>query len=1222
MNTLHLPPEPRAADISAGATRPCPVTEVVLTGRLGEFRTALRQEIEAVRRQAESLAGGLAHGRRIGLVGGRVHYAFEAENALNLPADAPADLLLPDREPLAVSVVAVEGMAVVLSVPEDLGPFIPCARLHSDLTVLLRKLIDRIETKADTPNVAGDKLLDTDVHGSPSRVDEKPYGLNTEQNRALAAGLGFDATFIQGAPGTGKSKTIGAIATVLLRSNRSVLIVSHTNAAADDALLEMNGYLADEERRQDLVIRVGDPRDIRLKEQHRDLLLCTCAERRSKMLADRRTGLQRAMEQCTERGERLCKQIELHEWVRLAPTDMEQMGSELDGLRGYDAEIARLQAVLHGLESETPYYEKARTDLEQIEKNTLRLGQIAESIAAVNSEVAQGMKAVEQTDAELSQAKALLVDACNVSWLTRRRQGLPKPKEQVERIRSLGTAVEEQLLALEKDKARLRTLEEEQGVLAGETRHFQLCYWCEPAELLQRVHSYDTQVRETTAKIEGLRGEQRSRTARLEDFLRIRMDALARLGLAQDGADSIGGMLARMEDAYRRAVDMTRDEQPDALICDREAVHSQISTIEAQLLAVEEDLKRVEQLVIEDARVVATTVTGACLRDSIQGRTFDTIIIDEASMASIPALWVAASAATSSVVVVGDPMQLPPGALSTQELAQKWLGTDLFEAVGTCRGRPAFVQFTEQYRMHPDISAVVNALVYEGELTDAAAVQEDGDPEWYNPAWRYDGHLLLVDTGSLNGWATSVSHHHGSGRLNFLSAAACVEIAGQMLRDHRERAGVENEPRILIVSLCPAQARLLQTMIEEQKLSTEVKAGTPQSFQAFQADVVILDLVEDEPQEKVAMFTAEHDRDMKRLVSMAMTRARRRLLVAGDFAYVKKKGRKAFVGDTLIPFLEERCKKVSALDVVMSGPAAKAARASTSGSAGELAPLDARIVVTEEEFDSRLREDIARAQQRVILCSPLIRQNRLSLIEPQLKDAVGRGARVYVVTKPPSDRGKREVESCRSLEKKLEEWGVVLIHKQRMHEKLVFIDDIVLWAGSFNPLSYGNTEEHMERWVGRAVVEECEKALRLQELLLGYADGSPVCPVCRSEIVACEGDEEPYFWRCVRDHCYVREVDQPGLEDGVIVCPCCGSAVEYGEWGGKPAWRCTKDRHHYLKLAKSHLRLPRMRAMMPRGELRRAREYLHPHPPSESRDPTRVAPKPYVPARAKLWKRL
>jgi superfamily I DNA and/or RNA helicase len=61
-------------------------------------------------------------------------------------------------------------------------------------------------------------------------------------------------------------------------------------------------------------------------------------------------------------------------------------------------------------------------------------------------------------------------------------------------------------------------------------------------------------------------------------------------------------------------------------------------------------------------------------------------MLDEASMAPIPALWLAARLADSNVVVVGDVRQLPPIKQSRHPLAQKWLGRDIFDV---SRIRPA-----------------------------------------------------------------------------------------------------------------------------------------------------------------------------------------------------------------------------------------------------------------------------------------------------------------------------------------------------------------------------------------------------------------------------------------------------------------------------------------------------------------------------------------------------
>jgi hypothetical protein len=171
------------------------------------------------------------------------------------------------------------------------------------------------------------------------------------------------------------------------------------------------------------------------------------------------------------------------------------------------------------------------------------------------------------------------------------------------------------------------------------------------------------------------------------------------------------------------------------------------------------------------------------------------------------------------------------------------------------------------------------------------------------------------------------------------------------------------------------------------------------------------------------------------------------------------------------------------------------------------------------------------------------------------------------------------------LENTLTDWGAVVIHKQRMHEKLLFIDDAILWEGSLNPLSFKDTEEHMERRFSKKVFSDYARTLHLYDLIDEYDSGSPRCPICDSEVVACEGKDEPFYWRCVEKDCYTRSIDQPALRGGIINCNRCGGKVEYGEWGGKSAWRCLENRRHHQKMARTHLRLPKMRAIIPKRYL-------------------------------------
>ena len=156
-----------------------------------------------------------------------------------------------------------------------------------------------------------------------------------------------------------------------------------------------------------------------------------------------------------------------------------------------------------------------------------------------------------------------------------------------------------------------------------------------------------------------------------------------------------------------------------------------------------------------------------------------------------------------------------------------------------------------------------------------------------------------------------------------------------------------------------------------------------------------------------------------------------------------------------------------------------------------------------------------------------------------------------------------------------------------MHEKLVFIDEDVTWSGSLNPLSFSNTQEIMERRKSKAVLKDYFQILRLEELLAAHGNPEGQCPICGEEMIAAEGADQPYYWRCVKDECFTRGVDQPYPFDGVLTCGNCNSAVEYGYWGDFPHWRCTSNNRHRQKIFKSHLRLPKMAALVPRGEQRK-----------------------------------
>lgn len=438
---------------------------------------------------------------------------------------------------------------------------------------------------------------------------------------------------------------------------------------------------------------------------------------------------------------------------------------------------------------------------------------------------------------------------------------------------------------------------------------------------------------------------------------------------------------------------------------------------------------------------------------------------------------------------------------------------------------------------------------------------------------------------------TSVTKGGAPSRLNFLSATLCVDIAEQLLRDDRPDLVENDRPRILIVNPYRPHAKLLNLLLKEQKLNVgdaEVMAGTAHQFQGIEADIVIMDLVVDEPHWRANLFTPQIDEEMKRVLNVALTRARRRLIVVGDFAYCQRRGKKAFLGGELIPFLLNRYPRVDALEIAPNGLAARAAKAQQAVFGGKIDPKAERLVITQEDFFPILIGDIEAAKKTVVIYSPFITRNRLSELDQQLKAALERGVKIYVITKTRGERNKSEVASYRILEDALTSWGVIVIHKLNMHEKLVFIDDTILWSGSLNPLSFRSTQEIIERRFSKQVVEEYANALRLYDLLQVYDEGEAMCPICSDEMIPAEGAGQPFYWRCIDKDCgYTRGIDQPLPEDGLLTCATCSGKLKFGYWGNKPHWRCANNNRHHMFIRRNHLKLPKMRDLIPNGELRK-----------------------------------
>ncbi len=1271
-----------------------------LSPLLDEFRIALQDEIEVAKRNASNSAIPLSNGQKIAERASAYQYAFMIDSVLNTPDGTPGDLIVSGKAPIEVTIVSVEGLRLVLSIGIDLGQFVPTARLQTNLTILMRKLIERIEVNANSQNPAAERMLGSaPVDGKPYKITDKPT-LNDEQLNALQSALGRNLTIIWGPPGTGKTHTIGTITEYLYKQSRSVLLVSHTNIAVDQAVKHVAKTIK-EKLPEGILIRIGEVRDDVLQSDFPDVLIKVQVERRSRELIEQREKFIIQKQLISDEMTAIQEEITIVEWLKSAKEEIElielkkldienleqekqkliakhdalkEQHSNLLEIHKHIARILELQKIIL---TKKEYYSNltnkiniSQNEYEQLTKKIASRIELAERInkfrnesralpsqeeqkeviSALSVQILDIRKKFESTQNELNKANELLSAAQNVGTIGRVIRFLPNPEKQKGIIENLShlfntqnTDLEEKqkIFNFEKGKLeyierineeltrydyigtmpveielkkitdqKLKHLSDKLTELVEEQKTLQTSFHQIEDEIAQLSKEFEGDVKELyigicsqlqmfkelPKSIESIEDQISQIEKQINNQLSHLISMINQWEEFKGDSSLLTERLKLIRDAHNTLSNKFKSVDLESLLKMLSTKKSEILKLIKPIDEIDAKLALIEREVINKASIIGATLTKTYLSDDIQGRKFDTVILDEASMAPIPAVWSAAILAQNNLIIVGDFKQLPPIVLSKNESTIKWLGRDIFEASGlkdkyeNNTDLPEyFIKLVKQRRMLPEIAKVAN-LFYNNELQNVFTTPDQyggfqNFTEWYIKDWPHDSPVTLIDTGPLNAWVTSVVKNGNSSRLNFLSATVSVDISQQLFSSSIEKRIEGTSKRILIISPYRAHAKLVSLLLKSHaNIQDEIVAGTAHSFQGSEADVVIFDMVVDEPQFRVNLFIPMLDEQIKCFLNVALTRAKFRLFILGDFDYCLKLGKKAFIGSTLIPFLLKQFSRIDARTIIPDGLAARAAKTQMSMLGGEIDPASDRIIVTQIDFYRILSSDISRAKNRLIIYSPFMTPDRVSFLLPQLQAATERNVQIYVITKAHSERSNSELMTIKKIETQLSEIGIIVIHKLRMHEKLIFIDENITWSGSLNPLSFSNTQEIMERRNSKTVLADYFKILRLQELLEVQSKPESKCPICGSEMIAAEGADEPYYWRCLNDECFTRGINQPYPFNGLLNCANCNAPVEYGYWGDYPHWRCKENNRHRQKIFKSHLRLPKMAALVPKRE--------------------------------------
>lgn len=281
------------------------------------------------------------------------------------------------------------------------------------------------------------------------------------------------------------------------------------------------------------------------------------------------------------------------------------------------------------------------------------------------------------------------------------------------------------------------------------------------------------------------------------------------------------------------------------------------------------DARRLEaravEHILDQADVLCATTTS--LNSAVLGtRRFDLAVIDEACQSTEPGCWIPLLRC-DRLVLAGDHCQLPPTVIS-REAAAGGFGLSLFERLMAEHGSEIARRLSVQYRMHESIMDFSSLEFYEAELEADSVVSQ------HVLAGLSDVSETPLTTSPVDFIDTAGASYDeeieadGESRLNRQEAAlVCLKV--RELLD----AGV-SAVDIAVIAPYAAQARLLRELLPVTGLEIDSVDG----FQGREKEAVVISLVRSNPQAEIGFLS-----DVRRM-NVALTRARRKLIVIGDSA--------------------------------------------------------------------------------------------------------------------------------------------------------------------------------------------------------------------------------------------------------------------------------------------------------------------------------------------------
>lgn len=272
---------------------------------------------------------------------------------------------------------------------------------------------------------------------------------------------------------------------------------------------------------------------------------------------------------------------------------------------------------------------------------------------------------------------------------------------------------------------------------------------------------------------------------------------------------------------------------------------------------------------LQTMEAICCTLVGAS-HPVLRGKKFKTVFIDEAGQALEPATWIPLLK-SERVIFAGDHQQLPP-TIKSLDAARRGLSKTLFEK--GIEQQPHQVSMLQvQYRMNEKIMSFSSRYFYEDKLIAHESVRS---------------HVLRPDLLPVEFIDTAGCGFHEKqdpetlSRFNHEEAQLLMHQVEALVEEIGTSAWLDERISMGIITPYSAQVDQLHKLAEAspvlEPLSRLITINTVDAFQGQERDVIVIGFVRSNEKGEVGFLS-----DIRR-TNVAMTRARKRLIMIGDSA--------------------------------------------------------------------------------------------------------------------------------------------------------------------------------------------------------------------------------------------------------------------------------------------------------------------------------------------------